>query len=476
MDSLPLELYPLIFEYLDLRDVLKLRLLSKEMNEIVQGYRPDELIINQRNLLYDFRLRDNWTFTNRPTKLRNWINCLMASFLCSGSLNLANLRRLRVANVRSVVKLSIANLNRLDRLSQLEIHYEKLQVNAKLHLVSLEILVIKSSVPIRMEIDCAKLHSLSFDYGTFEYVKLSHPQNVQRFLTNNYDRNVSRFPCLHYYECNTATNLSADLLNALPKLNELKINVHCSDDAATLRGLIERQKELNRELKIYHNGILLSAGELTRYAERSELGSRLAIQIASYGSLAECLPSEYSICYDTLLRTTRPLPADFHQKFNNLQLVEVKEAVLDPIDLMTFISACRNLYELMLFNSNLSQPFYDQLYKVSHLIILRIFENHENFRLNFGFVATMSYLEQLTTDAQFPEDQALVLNTLNRLKNFTFRVRRDPVHFHKLAGNHYQVKSVMVKDDLSLDDAVKQVNEWRELTDWANPVESVAIP
>src|SRR5699024_9395543 len=121
--------------------------------------------------------------------------------------------------------------------------------------------------------------------------------------------------------------------------------------------------------------------ELARYAERSELGSRLAIQMASYGSLAECLPSEYSICYDTLLRTTRTLPADFHQKFNNLQLVEVKEVVLDPVDLMKFIGACRNLYELMLFESNLSQPFYDQLYKVSHLIILRIFENHENFRL-----------------------------------------------------------------------------------------------
>lgn len=453
----------MIFEYLDLRDVLKVRLLSKSINEIVRHFKPDELIVNQRNLLYDFRLRDNWYFTNRRMKLRNWISCLNSSFLSGGSLNLANLRRLRVANVRTDVKLSVAALNQLDRLTQLEIHYDKCLVDAKLCLVALEFLVIKSSVQIRMEIECARLRSLSFDYGTFEFVKLSHPESVQRFLTNNYDRNVSRFDQLRSYECNTATNLEANILSVLPELNELKINIHCSDDSATLRGLIERQKQLARELKIYHTGILLTTGELVRYAERFELASRLTVQMASYDSLADCLPCEYSICYDSLVRTIRPLPTSFHQKFNNLQLVEVKQAVLDQADFTAFIGGCRNLYELILYKSNLAQQFYDQLNKVSDLIILRIFEDDESFRLNFSFVATMSYLEQLTTDAQFPEDQALVLNSLNRLKNFTFRIKRDPVHFHRLAGNHYQVKSPIVKDDVSLDDAIELVDQLRSI-------------
>ena len=464
MDRLPLELYFLIFDYLDLKDVLKLRLLSKLTNEAVRHFKVDELIVNQRNLLYDFRLRDNWYFTNRRIKLFNWFNCLNSSFLRSASLNFENLRRLRVANVRTTAKISLTDLNRLNRLVQLEIHYDKCLVDDKLCLKDLEILVIKSSVAIRMQIECDRLRSLSFDYGTFEHVQLSHPERIQNFLTNNYDKSLSRFKRLIYYECNTATNLNADILTELPELTELKINIHCSDDSATLRGLIEQQKTLERNLTIYYNGVRFNANQLAEYAE-FQLRSRLAIQMANYTSLCECLPSEYSICYDSLIalfRSASQLPNGFHRRFNNLQLVEVKESV-DPVEFARFISDCHNLYELILSKSNLSQSFYNNLNQISSLVILRIFEDDENFRLDFGFVTGMAYLEQLTTDAQFPEDGRLILNSLNKLKNFTFRIKRDPIHFHKLAGPNYQVKSAIVKDDVSLVDAIALADQLRSI-------------
>lgn len=465
MDRLPLELYYLIFDYLDLKDVLKFRLLSKSTNEIVRHFKVDELIVNQRNLLYDFRLRDNWYFTKRPIKLRCWFACLNSSFLEIASLNLENLRRLRVANVRATTKIRLTDLNRLNRLVQLEIHYDKCLVDSKLCLASLQILVIKSSVPIKMQIDCDQLRSLSFDYGTFELVELRNPERIERFLTNNYDRQVVRFQQLNYYECNTATNLTADILTALPKLTELKINIHCSDDSATLRALVEQRKALDRQLKIYYGGILLTASQLAGYAE-FQLRNRLALQMASYDLLCDCLPCEYSICYDNLASLLRPaagrVPANFHEKFNNLQLIEVKERV-DPVAFAAFVGACRTLSELALFQSGLQQPFYDQLNKITNLIILRIFEDEENFRLDFAFVTQMAYLEQLTTDAQFPEDGRLVLNSLNKLKNFTFRIKHNPIHFHKLAGQNYQVKSSMIKDDVSLVDAIALADQLRSI-------------
>lgn len=462
MDRLPLELYYLIFGFLDLKDVLKFRLLCKSTNQIVRHFKVDQLIVNQRNLLYDFRLRDNWLFTNQPIKLRCWFSCLNSSFFLGSSLNLTNLRRLRVANVRTTAKISLTDLNQLDRLVQLEIHYEKCLVDDKLCLASLEILVIKSSVPIRMQIDCGQLRSLSFDYGTFEVVQFAFPERIERFLTNNYDKQVVRFKRLHYYECNTATNLSADILTALPELTELKINVHCSDDSATLRALVVEQKSLDRQLKIYYNGILLTANQLAADAE-FQLRNRLAVQMASYELLCEHLPCEYSICYDNLINLTGGrVPASFHQKFNNLQLVEVKQRV-DPVAFTIFVSRCRNLTELVLSQSNLEQSFYDQLNKTTNLIILRIFEDDESFRLDFSFVSEMAYLEQLTTDAQFPEDGRMVLNSLNKLKNFTFRIKRNPIHFHKLAGPNYQVKSSMIKDDVSLVDAIALADQLRSI-------------
>ena len=61
LDNLFEELYPFIFQYLDLNDLNNLLVINKKLNNLVKQYPIKELIFDNGK-----RIKDNWILINKP--------------------------------------------------------------------------------------------------------------------------------------------------------------------------------------------------------------------------------------------------------------------------------------------------------------------------------------------------------------------------------------------------------------------------
>ena len=459
MDELPIELYRFLFGYFELNDLLKMRLLCKKMNEVVNEIGIEELIINQRNLHYGFMLKDNWYFKNKSINFKNLISNLKPSILTHSSFS--RLKCLRIGNVSGNDKIRLKDLNRLS-LVQLEIHYDKCSIDSKLSILNLKILVIKSSIQIRMEIDCPNLRKLSLDYGTFDLIKFNNLASINHFKTNNYDVNVQKFKNLIYFECNTATNLEEDILINLPSLSVLKINSYCFNAFQVLMNILESHLK-NQEFKLLYKGVLVSSKEQLSEIDFNQ--NQLSFQIENYSKLHDNLNEMTFIPYGYLISLTNQFTPDFFKKYSNIQIIELKNVIQDQDCFLKFIRNCKNLYELILIKTKFDQTFYSQLVKMK-LIILRIFEDDQTFKLDFNFIINMNNLEQLITDLALEHCLGvnLIVNKFKNLKEFTFLLRNERIHFSKL--DNYEIKFKKIKkQNLNLNEAIEWCNQFIEDSD-----------
>lgn len=458
MDKLPLELYNVIFRYLRLRDVLKLRLLSKAMNTAVRdGFRIDELIFNEHNLLYFHKLRDRWLFTTRSINYKNSLDCLNASFLNESSINFWNLKRLRIANVPGAFRISLKHLNELSRLIQLEIHYNKCEVDDQLRLPNLRVLSLRSRVQMHMRIDTINLKYLNLDYDTFEHVQFYYADKVTHLSINNHDWNVSRFSNLEHYEFNTANSLDENILRVLPKLSRLQINCQCSNYFELLNNILERSRNRGEErLQIYFKGVRWSSDRAMNERVFAHDLSRMSLQMNNYSYLLDHLPWEYSINYTELINLVNRIPSSYFRKFNSIQVIEVTEAVENQNDLIEFIKNCRNLFDLSLYRTRLPKSFYDKLAEISTLVILRIVEDQS---VDLTFASRMEYLEYLIillNTSQLDLRNLKGLEHLANIKYFKIRENSSEIEFRKLTTRRNEIKidNRRLKPNIDLSDIV----------------------
>lgn len=433
MDSLPLEIWYEIFKYLRLKSIFELRSVSKMMNERVKSYKVTEIVFNQRNLFYDYKLNDNWAFINVRINRKNIIDCLNSSFEVSSSFNGDNLKFLRIANVKGNAKISVNFLNKLIKLEQLQVHYNKLNVDDKLSLPNLTVLSIKSSIQIIMKIDSINLKKLSLEYDTFERTEFENADKITHLSINNHDKNILKFSKLEYYEFNTANNLPDDLLECLPFLKRIRINFHCFNEVNMLKNILNKKTSLGRQdLQVSYKGLILISNQELNLL--SKFRNRLLLQVSNYSILTDHLPCEFKIFYNDLIGFK--ITEIFFKKYNNIQIIEINQKIDDMKSLIEFLKNCKTLNELCIYNAGFDQLFFDSLSKISCLIILRVFDD-QNLNLRLDFVAEMEYLEQLNSNQSFDTE---CLKHLENLKEFSLEIDNCRINSVRL-NKKYQIKS-----------------------------------
>lgn len=369
MDSLPIELKFFIFDHLNLRELLQLRLLCKEYESMIRNYRVRELVFE-----IESSWRTTWFYTNRLVVRQNMIpNSRLA--LLKGAwpvLDFSSLQQLRIDCLTDDDVVSLEDLNQLGQLQHLEIFLNECveEKNRTLCLPNLKTLALQLRNEPEIKIVAPKLEHF-FQDSRLKSLEIKHPLSI-RFLSciGPYDPDIEQFKNLEHFRIAYASGLNSAILSALPKLKRLNIDLAPHEEIFILNELIREKTELKRNsLRLYYKEV-----ELTKFVFRFDFDeqSDLVWQMKNYSLLANQISSTTCIDYLALMRSVGVLPKDFFERFINIQEVTVCGPVIYRNSFLNFIQNCKNLSRLELQQSHLDQSDYDRLPEVCSVFDLKI--------------------------------------------------------------------------------------------------------
>lgn len=480
-ETLPLELYPFIFEHLDLYDVLTMRSVSKRLAQLVSFYRPLELTVHQQRIDLSMSPRftifgsvgpkENYYHLNRPANFLNMVNGQHIFLPFSHLIDFSVLRYLQFqifGELAERFKPDLVQLNRFNRLEYLDFQLRTFRYSANTDYVlsfpSLTVLKfdaarIASNQPLQdlrsLQFDTPRLVALSCDYEFGNRVKFRHPLTVTHLSTLIFNQRFEIFQNLEQLQFNElGRSYCRTILSSFPRLHVIRsISPFLGRDDLEIILAIRRNLRRN-DLQIYARNIQLVAVNDPNLAEPYRvIPQQFAIHLSlapfyvqNFDQLDDFLRNEGEIIdYAALMRVApNGLPPQFFTKFTGIKFITTAGPVPDRNVLLHFIKSCKILVALRLDNCDFDQAFFEQLPLVNSLFALKVLECRTT-QLDYTFLGRMKQLRSFVTDQDVPMREALALDTLKHLRKFefmkirqVFQIRRteiatevgNPVYFH----------------------------------------------
>ena len=473
MDNLPCELYYLIFEYLNFKDLFNLRLTCKKFNKILKGFKLKELVFYHSFLDYDFHShRRNWFSINEPINQHNAID-IYNLFLIRSSIFYINLKRLRIDDFFCNGAIDLEELNKFEQLETLELKIREWSVvdGVTLSLNNLKHLSVRlnDSCPNYFQIDAPNLESLFIDCFSYDSIKFNYPLSIKclsAYEFKDYFLMFSQIECLKIFDL---TNDLKWKISKYPQLKELHIN---NDENGSLGDIFFKNAILvePKLSKIYKFGLKLQNS--TDFKENIIGFKAIFTILEHYANAVSCFDFIDSFNFTKIMRSiNNKLPFDFFSKFA-IKKIYVHHELEDENCLIDFINQCKNLSILYLGDSKLSQAFFDRLPVVSSLNNLTIGENNEEMKLNFKFLNRMYNLIRFQTDQQMEWSDEFDLNRLGYLKTIDFRIERHSISIEKFNYDEYYFDKRC--RDYGLPECNKAVR-FEEIKGWCNFMKSNSL-
>lgn len=445
MDDLPLEVYQLIFDYLDIGDLFELRCVSTKFKYIVSEFRARELVFLTRDELDLFKYNNyglntdrkfNWFYINKPVDHKHLMNGSKLFVLSHPLFNVQYLRRLKIYTFESHVhKITSTDINRLAYLEVLEINLNSIDFSnhdkVTLRLPNLSVLYLsRPPSACTVEIDTPNLKALS--YSPADSIRFTHPSSIEHLRLYSYESDsIASFENLNCLELCRYNKLSEDLSTFNRNLNEIKLHFNNSSYGGRLEPVTNFVQNQDH-LKLYYAGVrLLHFDEFKCFQKiykvyRNSPSELLSLYIDNYAS-ADCnLFWIVDVDYSLLVGRISKIEDDFFDKFNNIRTIRVTKQVSDADHLMKFISRCYNLMNLMLENASLGQHFFDELPSISSLDRLEI-GGKQQVELNFEFIMKMFNLKEFRTDQQLPVRLISDLGKFRKFRRFEFKLEQNSI-------------------------------------------------
>lgn len=253
--ELPIELNFKIFEYLEMADILKLRLVCKQFKLIIQNMRFDELIF----VSDDCPIEGNWFYSNRPFNLNNLIDSSKLSILKTSFISTEfTLKRLKIVCGGEDFQLSLNDLNKFKNLVNLEL-YIVTSIKPEsvdeivLYLPKLETLFLYNNLLLKLTnliLKTPKLKAFKFKifegfkYNWTKFISFDYPLSISYLHINYFQQFFTIFKNVDHLVCKNL--YSNQIFDCFPKLKQLEINFGYKID----QELIERSDDI----KIYVAG------------------------------------------------------------------------------------------------------------------------------------------------------------------------------------------------------------------------------
>ena len=454
LDQLPIELYQLIFGYLDLVEVSTCRLVSKKLNEVVKVFRVRELSF------YDWERyrRSFWYHDGKPIYPCNSLSVSKVAVLNSTSIDLRYLKRLCFCNKVNCGELHLEVLNKFKQLVHLDLCLKGLGASEseieKLKLNSLEHLHIAFKSPVFIEFDTPKLESVVLRYRGDEEadqpiatIRFVTPSTVKRLCTfgllqDQLPKNFGGLKHLQYDELDLDLHV---LLKEFPDLRVLNFCGRKVRNGCSALGQIMREKDrLRPSLKLCFESILLDSSKaIESYAFDKE--SKLALLIKHHSSMLPDANSLQRLDYSELMSLTKngyPIGFLESRPFVCVDLVSVNGVIDDPNRLLNFLLNCVNLEHLRLNNCSLTMEFFDKLPTFTSLLHLEINAENRDLQLDFSrFLFKITNLVWFETDQNL--DGSLLLDLIQQLKfvcYLVFKANGQTFSIYKSYKGKYELR------------------------------------
>lgn len=421
--NLPDEVYHrCLFNYLDLNEILELRLINKRFRSLVKSYEIKEIwFIPQHD---NYKFKSIWFSTTRRIKIGNQLlNSKLG--LLNSPLQVFNLKYLRLE--KCPFTFNINDLNKFEKLEVLMIKDVQIKDGHDYHLKlpQLRSFSIHKCGYGNLKIETPNLQSL--DLHSLPLISILTKTEFTNSLTLRYLR-ITRFDksllvfrnveFLEIVEGTASSDLNIDILK-FEKLKRLRVSSN-----PNLKRKFEKLKEILKakksNLEVVLEGVILMSCDKINELENME--DNLRFQLRNYALLEDGLDFVNRICYDRILDLfPYNQPATLFRKYNNIQYMEIQSVVKDERRLINFIRGCPYLFSLSInITGSLSQNFYNLLPLVSSLSQLLIMQSAV---LDFRFITYMTDLTFFRTNQDPHLEHAVDLNRYKFLEIFMFEIK-----------------------------------------------------
>lgn len=296
--------------------------------------------------------------------------------------------------------------------------------------------------------------------------KFNNPESI-KFLsipfTHGYSSYIGKFKKLEHLQIEHYSQTNIGLESIISKFRTLKRLSLCSGKLGSkfnLDEFIELAKWSEQsDLKVYYLGIELSNDPVLiddfSFFHKASIGKgrldehscELALQLKNYSLLSDRIEaiSSSHLLYDELVDAVLPilvernwalggeapsltalLPVDFFEGYPKIVGIVANKKIKKEDHFIQLVKSCKNLRNLLLRNSQLSQAFFDELPAMSLLNFLKV---EETSALNMNFLSKMNHLAMCATNQQLSPEIALKLARHGRLlacviKNNMVAIRR----------------------------------------------------
>lgn len=448
LDNLPNAIYYYLFNYLDLDDVFELRCVSRRLRSVIKSYEITELyfIDNEDH----WTNRDNWFSTTKFIKLKKRLHVSRLNLLTkffwvfnrkNHICNLVNLKYLKIKECPPSFRIDDLTYFTKLRILQIDSISTNYNYHHYLELLELEALSIyyDESDHGYLEINAPNLTNLDLNSNSQRKLKTGRirfrdSKTIKYLKARWFDDSLfvfSNLECLEIRRGSEHSNIDVDI-SEFRNLKKIKITslFLSKDEIHKLKEFFKLSKnDFNRfwspfttksyDLEFVLNGVRIKKSD--KINEYRKTRDNLKYQLANYNELEDDLDFVKEINYNHLLNLLTKRMSNLFKNYTNIQEISTNARIKDEKLFIRFIAGCKNLYNLFLKESVLSQRFYDLLPFVSSLSLLIIEQNHID--LNFAFVIKMSYLTGFCTDQDVTIDENLNLNKLKYLERFVFEIK-----------------------------------------------------
>lgn len=427
-ENLPVEIHYNVFAYLNISEILDLRLISKRFLNLIKSYNIKELSF-LKDYYYDHK--ENWFSTAKLIRLSVQVPYSRFHLLRRNPpTNLYNLKYLNIVDTT----ISLNDINKFKKLQILMIDEAVITHGNRLTLPDLKALSFGSVYVSSLKLHAANLTSLSISHTVLNKTEFKHPLSIKYLKLKKYQTKALQLINLECLELEDSRDLITNDLLKFKSLKKIRITSFISfDHFETLVGFGERN---GREVSTYYRGVRLN--ETHNYKECRESWEEY-FQMENYKDLDDDLNYFKHLIYSNMIdKFPNSHPSNFFKKYTNIQKITICSMVEDQDRLLHFIAGCQNLYYLIINFSSLDQQFYDQLATVSLLFILNI-TLEDDIEINFDFIMNMPYLRELETDQEVLINENLNLNDLKNLESIKFEIENHEILISKIDKDEYCV-------------------------------------
>ena len=457
MIDLPIELWHLIFDHLELTDLSSCARVGKQFYFNVKEYRIRELAFTRR--IYQW-------FGYAPAYHKHQVDFTDASILERSSFNFEYLRSLKIG--KSAIDLN--DINRLTSLEKLDIDLKNYDGESRtLSLANLKALYVypPDYLPF-LEFYTPRLTELRT--WSLSKLEFAHPESIRCIHTFYHNGKLSAFPNLEYLTFTDGWHILGYLyqpipdefsLAALRKLKEIEFYYydHSYEDRSmsNLKEIVQNILNLKRtDLKVFWKQVQITDSNLlTKYEQMDvdRIGNLIVFQLQHYEKLKSKVDLFSCIGFNEGMNKLKKagfnlrseeFTSKLFTKYSFTQII-VTGPVDEPELLMQLIRRSSRLHYLEFSASGLDQSFFDQMAEIIRLNGIPLeylyFDNSSGDELNYEFVCKLLDLQNFETDQPLSNGlvpKLLRIRSLNRIL-CEFRVNSYSLSIERLSANRFRM-------------------------------------